>query len=114
MSIKSARFLRTTVLAGLAFSLAAPQVRAGDRVIGTTHPTIRYVAAPIVHMLPPAETVSISLTPAVVKEPVYVQLRGPDGQVRSFPIEGGREAITYTSVVLHPGQSLTIHLAAAK
>jgi hypothetical protein len=46
--------------------------------------------------------------------PMYVAIRGPDGQVRRFPVEGGREAIQVRQVVLHPGESLTLQWVAAK
>jgi hypothetical protein len=61
-------------------------------------------------------TISFIMAPAQpATEPVYVDLRGPDGQVRRFPVEGGREAIRYQqSVVLRPGNSLTIQWVAAK
>jgi hypothetical protein len=55
-------------------------------------------------------TVEVPAQPA--KEPVYVDLRGPDGQVRRFLVEGGREAIQYRQVTLRPGESVTIRLAA--
>jgi hypothetical protein len=45
-------------------------------------------------------------------EPVYVDIRGPDGQVRSYEVEGGREAIQYRQVVVRPGGSVTIRLVA--
>ena len=44
----------------------------------------------------------------------YAVLRGPDGQTRRFPVEGGRSAIRYTQVVVHPGQSVTIHWSASR
>jgi hypothetical protein len=61
-------------------------------------------------------TISFAVTPAQsTTQPVYVDLRGPDGQVRRFPVEGGREAIRYQqTVVLRPGSSLTIQWVAAK
>jgi hypothetical protein len=60
--------------------------------------------------------VSISVVmPAATQpaaEPTYVELRGPDGQVRRFPVEGGRDAIQYRQVVLRPGESVTFQVAA--
>jgi hypothetical protein len=62
--------------------------------------------------------VSVSVvvqTPAPpAKEPLEVDLVGPDGQVRRFPVEGGPAAIQYRRVVLRPGEAVTIHLAPAK
>ena len=42
-------------------------------------------------------------------KPFYVDLRGPNGQVQRFPVEGGRAAIQYRQVVVRPGEMLTIH-----
>jgi hypothetical protein len=72
--------------------------------------------APVVHPVPSFAAVSVLVTMPVrpAKKTVYVDLRGPDGQVRRFPVEGGREAIHYEQVVLQPGQSLTIRWVAAK
>jgi hypothetical protein len=53
-------------------------------------------------------TVSVRAT----QKPYYVTLRGPDGQVRRFPVEGGPASIHYTQVVVRPGQSVTIQVAA--
>jgi hypothetical protein len=57
-----------------------------------------------------ASTVSVVVvTPAqAAPEPFDVALRGPDGQVRRFPVEGGREAIQTRQVVLRPGETVTI------
>jgi hypothetical protein len=57
-------------------------------------------------------SVVVTVTAQPAAEPFSVDLRGPDGQVRSFQVEGGREAITYRQTTLRPGQSVTIRLAA--
>jgi hypothetical protein len=44
----------------------------------------------------------------------YAVLRGPDGQTRRFPVEGGRASIRYTQVVVKPGQSVTLYVSAAR
>jgi hypothetical protein len=48
------------------------------------------------------------------KAPAYVDLRGPDGKVRRFPVEGGQAAIQTRQLVLHAGQSLTLVWLAPK
>jgi hypothetical protein len=59
-------------------------------------------------------SVVVMLAPQAAMKPAQVALRGPDGQVRRFPVVGGRDAIQYRQVVLRPGQSLTIQWVAAK
>jgi hypothetical protein len=44
----------------------------------------------------------------------FVNLRGPDGQVRRFALEGGSDSIQVRRLVLRPGESLTIQFALAR
>ncbi len=37
-----------------------------------------------------------------------VSIRGPDGQVRSFPLVGGRKAIKARTLIVRPGQTLNL------
>jgi len=37
-----------------------------------------------------------------------VSIRGPNGEVRSFPIVGGRQAIKARTVIVRPGQKLNL------
>lgn len=39
-----------------------------------------------------------------------VTIRGADGQVRTFPIEGGRDAIVVRQIHLHPGEAVTVRI----
>jgi hypothetical protein len=91
-------------------ALAGEHVRAGHAVITQSQP------APVVAARAAASTVTVSLAvPAQVpapSEPAYISLRGPDGQVRRFAVEGGSEALATRVVVLRPGESVTIRLAA--
>jgi hypothetical protein len=44
-----------------------------------------------------------------------VNLRGPDGVVRSYPVEGGRASIQPSQeIIVRPGASATINVTAAK
>ena len=115
MSIRSVGFVRAAALAGAAVLLAGAGLRAGDVFRAAKPPTPR-PAKTTERVIRPAEPVAVIVEPVtpVVSEQVYVRLRGPDGQVRSYPIEGGRSAVTYTNLVLHPGQSVTIRLVEAK
>jgi hypothetical protein len=109
--------------AGLATAalLLAPPVLAGGGG-GTYHSTSRVVArsgpAPAPSVVAPAVarpvSVVVTIPPQPAKKPVYVNLRGPDGEARRFLVEGGRAAIQYRQLVLRPGQSVTIRWVAAK
>jgi hypothetical protein len=118
MARRSVSFVKTAVLIAAAFLLMASPGLAGEHVrAGTrTTPPSQPAPAPVAHAAQVGVTISFAVTapgqPAT--EPVYVDLRGPDGQVRRFPVEGGREAIQYRQVVLRPGQSVTIQWVAAK
>jgi hypothetical protein len=39
-----------------------------------------------------------------------VDIRGPDGQVRSFALANGRDTIQARTIVVRPGEKLTIQL----
>jgi hypothetical protein len=47
---------------------------------------------------------------ATAAAPPTVNLRGPDGVVRSFPLEGGPEAIQRREVIVRPGESASIQV----
>jgi hypothetical protein len=70
----------------------------------------RTVSAPVVRWGSVSATVAVP-QPA---RPYYVRLRGPDGKIRRFPVEGGPASIQYTQVVVRPGQSVTISYAPAR
>ncbi len=42
--------------------------------------------------------------------PLSVAVRAPDGTVRNFALEGGREAIQTRQVIVRPGEAVTINL----
>ncbi len=104
--------VKGALLSAAALLLASAPLRAGKQSTAQTWspPPNHHVAAPVVRAVARAVTVSVALTPPqAAKEVVYVNLRGPDGQVRRFPVEGGREAIQAAQViVLRPGSSITV------
>jgi hypothetical protein len=95
-------------------------VLAGERAHTVNRPTIRpalaAVTAPSTRTTSASETITVSVAAPKRAGPGtdYVELVGPDGQTRRFSLEGGADAIEYTRVVLRPGQTLNIHLLAAK
>jgi hypothetical protein len=119
MSARIVPLVKGAVLSA-AFLLTAPQLLAGGaavRAADQAAPRSQPVAAPALRPLWLAATaVSVSVTAATpaAKEEAYVTLRGPDGQMRRFAVEGGREALPSRVVVLRPGDSVTIQLTARK
>ena len=112
MPWQSSPITKQALLWVVALLLMVVQVRAGEHVRAGKPPAIRSqpVSAAVARFWPSAETVSVVVTtlPRASTAPVYVDIRGPDGQLRRFPLEGGRAAIQYRQVILHPGERLTI------
>jgi len=101
-----------------AFLLLTSPVLAGDRVHSSNHTSYTAPAATTVARTPSqAVSISIVVTPPAspANDPLSVRLRGPEGQVRRFPVEGGRAAIQFDrTVIVRPGHSVTIRWVAAK
>jgi hypothetical protein len=94
------------VLAGPAYHAPAPQ-------IVTLHPVL--LPAAFGGSPPVSFVVSVAPAPRPAPAPFAVAIRGPDGQVRRFAVEGGRAAIQAPPVVvLHPGESVTVQLRATR
>ena len=118
MSCRNVPFVKETVLVAAAFLFVVPQVLAGDNYHTQHLPITRPqpVPTPVAYVAPRAAIPSVVVTMPVQppSKPFYVDLRGPDGQVRRFPVEGGRAAIQYRQVVIRSGETLTIRWVAAK
>jgi hypothetical protein len=120
---RSVPFLKAAVLLAAAFLPASPAL-AGGPAVRAAHPApppAQPVPVPLKVLRavpqPSPVAVSVAVTPAPQpkQETFYVNLRGPDGQVRRFPVEGGREAIQPAQViVVRPGLTVTISLRAAR
>ncbi len=125
MSQQRVSWAKHTVLLTAAFLLLAPEILAGEHVRAADNPTAptprpaapvtiaRRFTPPVAVVVVPV-TVSVAVTPPAkpAAEEVYVDLRGPDGQRRTFSVEGGPGAIrTQPVMVLRPGQSVTVRLA---
>jgi hypothetical protein len=96
------------------FLLAVPQAPAGV-VHSGSRTTTRPAPAPlVVRSVSAAVTISFAVAPATLPatETAYLNLRGPDGQVRRFPVEGGAAELSSRVIVLRPGESATIRVAA--
>jgi len=88
------------------------QMRQRARSAAASPPAIptRYIAVP---PAPAMSNVVVSIGEPANK-PTVVDIRGPDGKVRSFPVASGNDVIRPRTIVLHPGDSLTIRFAAAR
>lgn len=120
------RFVKEAALVAAAFLLSSAPVQAGKQstrqdwsFLGghtANHTASHTAAAPHIQVSVQPVTVSVVVTPPrVAEERFYVNLRGPDGELRRYPVEGGRAAIqTPEVIVLRPGTSVTIRWMAAK
>ncbi len=118
MSRRNGFVVTAAVLAAAICLASASPARAGDRVHAAV-PTVSRTVSPVVSLVRPLLLpVTISITPVAAipasDERGIISLRGPDGQVRHFPVEGGAEAFSRRVIVLRPGDSVTIQLAARK
>ncbi len=102
-----------TALCVTAFLLSTSLALAGEHVrspkpTATSPAVVRTVGQPV--------TYSVTVKPVEPpKAPVFVNLRGPDGKVRRFPLEGDIVVLSPGSQVsVRPGRSLTIWWMAAK
>jgi hypothetical protein len=109
--------LKEAALAAAVFLLAATPALAGDRVHApsrTASTRSQPASAPVARAQPVVVSFVMAQPTQPAKEPFQVSLRGPDGQVRRFTVEGGEAAIQYRQVVLRPGQSVTIRWVKAR
>jgi hypothetical protein len=115
MSYSRIPFVKKVALVAAAFSLLSCDVLAGEHVRAGSQPYRPEAApAPVFRAVPYSTSVSVVVTPAQPKmESVVIGLRGPDGELRRFPLEGGRAAVQ-APIVLRPGQSVTIRWVAAR
>ena len=96
-----------------AFLLLTSPILAGDRVHSPPR-TVTAASAPVVRTVAQTTTFSVIVKSAEPsKAPTMVTLRGPDGTVRRFPLEGDVVVLS-SPVVVRPGKTLTIWWMAAK
>jgi hypothetical protein len=116
MSWQRVRCVKGALLLAAACLLMAPPARAGDRYRAAKPPAAQpnTAAAPVAVLPFRPVAVSVVVTPPpAAPEQVYVDLRGVDGQVRRFPVQGGLAAIESPQVVvLRPGESVTVRMTA--
>jgi hypothetical protein len=119
MSWRSFPVVTQALLLGTAFLLTSHSVLAGE-TIRAAAPQYRPAPPPAPAPVARLQPFRISVTPVTtnraqaVKDATIVELRGPDGQVRRFPVEGGKDVIQSQPVVLRPGQSISVRWFAPK
>src|SRR5262249_8807826 len=96
MSWGNVPFVRAAGLVVAAFLFVVPQVLAGDKYPSPI-PRLVYLhpaPPPIARAMPRTAGYSavVNMPVEPPSKPFYVDLRGPDGQVRHFPVEGGPAA----------------------
>jgi len=81
-----------------------------------SYSTAQRTPTPVVRVVSRSVTLSVVANPpSPAQAPLKVTLRGPDGQARNFSVEGGTSSIEYPrTVVIRPGQSVTLRWVAAK
>jgi hypothetical protein len=79
--------------------------------------TAPHVAA-ATYAAPPSPTtpppVQVTLTFPTLPDTAFAAIRGPDGEVRYFPIEGGRKELGTRVIVVRPGERVHIQLPPPK
>ena len=117
MSRRWVPFVIAVVLVGATSPLLVSPLLAGDvEHAPDARPTTRYplLSTPVVHVVPVVFSLVVTIVPQPAIGQTQVALRGPNGQLRRFPVEGGLDAIQYQQIVLRPGQSVTIQWVATK
>jgi hypothetical protein len=76
-------------------------------------PASRPLVRPTVVAEPTAAPVAVSVT-GPAEHPEFVTIRGPGGDVRSFPLAKDREVIRPRTIVLRPGEKLTLVIGSAR
>jgi len=117
MSTQRVTFIAKSMLFVAAWLLLGNPAEAGDVYRASRHdnsaspkvtaPVARAAALPISITIAPA-------SPQPAAEPFIVGIRGPDGTLRRFSVEGGESAIVIRQVVVRSGTSITIEWRAAK
>jgi hypothetical protein len=120
MSRHRGALLMEAMLFAAAFMLPASSVLAGGGGVyhSVKRPATppRSAPVPAVRAAPRPVTLAIKLPTSTQAAPesVYADVRGPEGTVRRFPLEPGRDVIQSPQLVLRPGESLTIHWRSAQ
>jgi hypothetical protein len=58
--------------------------------------------------------VQVTLSFPTLPDTAFAAIRGPDGEVRYFPVQGGRKELATRVIVVRPGERVHIQLPAPK
>ncbi len=70
-------------------------------------------APQVAAMRPAYGSLLVTVQGPTAVEPVYVTLRGPDGEVQRFPLESGSASIQTRGVIVRQGDAATFHFVVA-
>jgi hypothetical protein len=73
----------------------------------------RFHAPAVVLAQPAVGSLLVTVKAPVRAEPVYVTLRGPDGEVQRYALEAGQESIRTRTVIVRQGETASFRFAAA-
>jgi hypothetical protein len=71
------------------------------------------IAPPVVRLQPAPGPLVVTVNSLRQSAPIYVTLRGPDGEVQRYAVEGGRESIQSREVIVRRGASATFRFVVA-
>jgi hypothetical protein len=72
------------------------------------------VATYVAPLTPPTPPVQVTLTFPTLPDTAFAAIRGPGGEVRYFPVEGGRKELATRVIVVRPGERVHIQLPPPK
>lgn len=94
--------------------LLAPGPRATSSFSNTVQPPVRVQVAE-----PTAAPIQVTIMLPPTAQPLEpsgatVAIKGPDGKIRNFPVEGGRKTLESRVIVVHPGERATIRFVVGR
>jgi hypothetical protein len=120
MTGRTVSLVSATVLVAAAVLFPLTEAHAGgtNGPTALTRTTPPATPAPVVSTYRTAtQSVTITVVPAnvqPVEEPLAVSIRGLDGSVRRFAVEGGSTVIQTQQIILRAGESVTVQWRAAR
>lgn len=90
-----------------AMQMRQQAIQQPSRTVQPSQPLIARSSTATPSQVPP---VWVSITFPNVPDTAFVAIRGPDGELRYFPVEGGKEGLRTRVIVVHPGERVHVQL----